>query len=113
MTVIGAHPARLDLVVHAGDPVAANVPVLEADNDPQALDGWTVRVQALDPTNDQVLHTFTTSTTGGSSVQITATPTETGAWQWTTYAARLVATVTPPAGAPSPITLGWVRFYRH
>lgn len=112
MAVIGAHPTRLDEVVHAGDPVDTLVAVLESDGDSQSLDGWTVVARALDPTSDAVLHTFTTTGVAGS-IRITATPVETRAWSWTYYAVRLEVTAAPPAGAASPIANGWLRFYPH
>lgn len=112
MTEIGAHPARLDLTVHAGDPVDTLVAVLESDGDSQSLDGWTVTAKALDPTNGTVLHTFTTTGVAGS-IRITATPAETRAWSWTYYAVPLEVTAAPPAGAASPITAGLLRFYPH
>jgi hypothetical protein len=110
VTVLGAHPARLDLVVHAGDPVSSLVAVLESDGDPQSLAGWTVAAQALDPTTGTVLHAFTT-TIEGTSIRVTATPAQTRAWSWTHYAVRLEVTATPPAEGKSLITLGWLRFY--
>jgi methenyltetrahydromethanopterin cyclohydrolase len=112
VTVLGAHPARLDEVVHAGDPVDTLVAVLESDGDPQSLAGWTVAAQALSPLNEAVLHTFTTAIVG-TSIRVTATPTETRAWTWPHYAVRLEVTATPPSGAASPIASGWLRFYPH
>jgi hypothetical protein len=42
---------------------------------------------------------------------VAATAAQTGGWAWQYYAARLVITATPPAGAPTPIAIGWIRFY--
>lgn len=112
MTALGAHPQRLDLVVHSGDPVDATIPVHDADgNVPTGWPtGWSVAAQAVGPAGE-VLHTFAPTTTA-TAIRLSATPAQTLLWTWPVYAARLVATITPPAGAASPITLGWIRLYR-
>lgn len=111
MTVLGAHPARLDLYVHPGDPVDFSIPVLADDDTSPDLSGWTIAATAT-ASDGQLLHTFTTSGSAGGLIEASATATETGAWAWTPYAARLVVTAAPPAGAAIPIATGWIRLYR-
>lgn len=112
MTVLGAHPARLDLVVHTGDPVDFTVPVLDTLGvTPSGWpSGWTAAATATAP-DGTVLHTFTATLTS-TTVEVAATGAQTAAWAWSAYAARLKVTVTPPAGAAETVGLGWVRLYR-
>lgn len=109
MTVLGTHPARLDLTVHPGDPVDFTVPVLDAAGVAVDLSGWTLAVTATGP-DGQVLHSFTPTVDGG--VRAAADSAVTAAWAWAPYAARLTVTGTPPAGGPVPIAAGWIRLYR-
>ena len=111
MTVLGAHPKRLDLYVHPGDPVDFSVPVLDDDAAAVDLSGWTIAAQATAP-DGVLLHTFTATGSALGVVEVSATESETAAWAWTVYAARLTVTAAPPAGSPIPITSGWVRLYR-
>ena len=110
-TVLGAHPARLDLVVHPGDPVDFTVPVLDDDAAAVDLSGWTVTARAAAP-DGALLHSFTATGSSLGAVEVSATSAETSAWAWQPYAARLTVTVAPPAGAAIPIASGWVRLYR-
>lgn len=110
MTVIGAHPARLDLYMHPGDPVDFTVPVLNDDGDAADLSGWTAAARATAP-DGNVLHVFT-ATVGVGQVEVSAEVEETAAWQWSVYAAHLVVTATAPGSAPIPLTTGWLRLYR-
>ena len=112
MTILGAHPTRLDLCIHPGDPIDVRVPVLDgAGATPNTWPtGWTAAAIATSP-DGQLLWSFTPTFTS-TAVEIAATPAETGTWAWTGYAARLVATVTPPGGAASEIAVGWIRLYR-
>jgi hypothetical protein len=109
VTEHGAHPARLDLTVHAGDPIDESIPVLDGAGAAVTLSGWTATAKAYD-TAGAVLHDFAPAIVS-NAIRVTATPAQTGAWAWQTYAARLVVTATPPAGAASPIAAGWIRFY--
>jgi hypothetical protein len=109
VTELGSHPQRLDLTVHAGDPVDVAIPVYDSDDVSVTLSGWTVGAQALDA-NGTVLWDFT-PTVVSNAIRVSATAAQTGGWTWQHYAARLVVTATPPAGAPSPIAIGWIRFY--
>lgn len=110
MTVLGQHPARLDLAVHPGDPIDFTVPVLDADDAAQDLSGWAVAATATAP-DGTVLHTFTT-TVSGTSIRVQASTAETRAWLWSVYAARLVVTGTPVAEAAIELATGWIRLYR-
>ncbi len=110
MTVLGAHPARLDLVVHPGDPIDFSVPVLDADGAAQSLAGWGVAATASAP-DGTVLHTFSTSISG-TSIRVQATAAETRAWLWNVYAARLVVTGTPVSEVAVELAVGWIRLYR-
>jgi hypothetical protein len=109
MTVIGAHPQRLDLYVHAGDPVDVAIPVADSLGVAVSLSGWTCAARAYDPSGT-VLWDFS-PTIVSNQIRVTATSAQTATWTWLPYAARLVVTATPPAGAPMPITTGWIRFY--
>lgn len=109
MTTLGAHPTRLDLTVHAGDPVGVSIPVLDGEGTAQSLVGWTCAAHAID-TGGTVLHDFA-PTINTDQIVVAATAAQTGAWAWSAYAVRFVVTATPPAGAASPITVGWIRFY--
>ena len=110
MTVLGAHPARLDLVIHPGDPVDFSVPVLDSAGAAQNLSGWTVAATASSP-DGAVLQIFT-AVVSGTSVRVTATTAQTRAWAWPGYAARLVVTGAPPAEAAAELATGWIRLYR-
>lgn len=113
MTVLGAHPARLDLYVHPGDPVEFSESVLDGDGTAADLTGWAVAARASAP-DGQLLHTFTATVPAPATgvIQVSATPDQTAAWSWPVYAGRLVVTATPPGGSAIPITTGWVRLYR-
>ena len=109
MTEFGVHPQRLDLTVHAGDPIAVAIPVLDSDGEAESLSGWTAAA-TVTTSDGQLLHDFAPSV-ASDLINVVATPAQTRAWAWSVYAGRLVITATPPAGAPSPIATGWIRFY--
>lgn len=110
MTVIGAHPQRLDLYVHSGDPVGIAIPVLDAAGAAQSLAGWSAAATVTDP-GGSVLWNFA-PTISSDLIHVAATPAQTATWAWSVYAARLVVTATPPTESPVPIALGWIRLYR-
>lgn len=110
MITLGAHPPRVDLVVHPGDPIDFTVPILDGLGVAQALSGW-VAAATVTQTDGQVLYEFTPGIVG-DVIQVTATPDVTAAWEWPVFAARLTITATPPGGAPSIVALGWIRLYR-
>jgi len=109
LTEHGYHPQRLDLTVHAGDPIDEAIPVLDGLGAAVSLAGWsaTARAEQVDGT---VLHTFTPSIVS-DQIHVAATSAQTAAWTWPVYAARLTVTATPPAGSPFPLVQGWIRFY--
>lgn len=110
MTVLGQHPARLDLYIHPGDPIDFGVPILDVADIAEDISGWTAAatVAASDGT---LLHDFQ-PTIVSQQVRVTADPDVTAAWAWQVYAARLSVTATPPGSGPVPILAGWVRLYR-
>lgn len=110
MTVFGAHPQRLDLCVHPGDPIAVSMPVLNSSGVAQPLTGWTAAATVKAP-DGQLLHDFNPAIVS-DQIQVVATSLQTAAWAWPVYAARLTVTATPSGGAPMPVTLGWIRLYR-
>jgi len=109
MTEIGRHPQRLDLTVHAGDEINFGIPVLDSTGAAEVLTGWTCAAHAID-TNNTMLWDFAPAIVS-NEIRVTATAAQTADWAWQPYAVRFVVTATPPAGAPMPITIGWIRFY--
>jgi hypothetical protein len=110
MTELGGHPARLDLYVHAGDPIDFTAPVLAADGSAVSLAGWSAAAVATDPAGS-VLHDFA-PTIASDLIRVQASSAQTLAWRWSVYAARLVITATPSAGSPVEVAVGWIRLYR-
>ncbi|MBV9919993.1 MAG: hypothetical protein JOY78_03935 [Pseudonocardia sp.] len=112
MTSLGAHPQRLDLYVHPGDPIDVSIAVLDGSG---ATPGtWpTSWAQAANITDaDGALLWSFVPTTTSTAVVLSATSQATATWAWSAYAGRLVVTVTPPGGGPAPLALGWVHLYR-
>jgi hypothetical protein len=110
MTDIGAHPQRLDIYVHPGDPIAIAIPVLDSTGATESLSGWTAAATVKTP-DGQLLHDFAPSI-ASDQIQVAASSQQTAAWLWSAYAARLTVTATPSGGGPIPVTLGWIRLYR-
>ena len=110
MTEFGAHPQRLDLTVHAGDPISISIPVIDSLGVAQSLSGWSASAQAVDASG-AMLYDFAASIVS-DTIRVAATPAQTGAWNWPGYAARLVVTGTPSGGSPTEIAVGWIRLYR-
>lgn len=110
MTAVGYHPQRLDLYVHAGDPIDVAIPVLDSTGASQPLAGWQAGALAHH-SNGVLLHDFVPEIVD-NRIRVAATPAQTAAWQWPVHAARLVVTATPPSAGPVPITIGWIRLYR-
>lgn len=109
MTEHGYHPQRLDLTVHAGDPVDEAIPILDALGVAVSLAGWSATAHA-EQADGLLLHTFTT-TIVSDQIRVAATSAQTRAWNWKDYAAWLIVTATPPADSPNSMTVGWIRFY--
>lgn len=110
MTALGAHPARLDLYVHPGDPIDFGVPVLDAAGASVTISGWAVAATVTAP-DGTLLHNFS-PTVSSNQIRVAATSTQTAAWAWQVYAGRLLVTATPPGDGPVPVVSGWVRLYR-
>jgi hypothetical protein len=111
VTEHGYHPQRLDLTVHAGDPIDEAIPVLDGLGAAVSLAGWSAAAVA-ETVDGTVLHTFT-PTIVSDQIRVAATSAQTRAWNWSVYAARLTVTGTPPAGSPITLGSGWIRFYPH
>lgn len=111
MSTVGAHPSRLDLVVHDGFPVDVVVPVLDALGVLVPVTGWAVSVRAFDLDRGP-LHTFTTAVLG-STIRVTATPTQTAAWasSWASRVTPWSVVATDLGGVPHLISAGWIRLY--
>lgn len=110
MTVFGAHPQRLDLYVHPGDPISFAIPMLDSAGATQSLTGWTAAATAKTP-DGQLLWDFAPAIVS-DQIRVAATSAQTSTWAWPVYAARLTVTGTPSGGGPVPVTLGWIRLYR-
>lgn len=110
MTVLGAHPDRLDLTVHPGDTIGFAVPILDETGATVPLAGWSCAATATAP-DGTVLHDFA-PTIVSDAIRVAATSAETAAWRWALYAARLTVTATPPSDSPAEILVGWIRLYR-
>lgn len=110
MAVIGAHPARVDLTVHAGEPVDFTIPVLDDATGlaVATLSGWTAAAQIRATPDGPVLHAFTPAIEG-VGVRVTATAAVTAAWSFTT--ARWDVLLTAPDATPHVLCAGWVRVY--
>lgn len=109
MTEHGYHPERLDLVVHAGNPVNEAIPVLDGLGAAVSLAGWSAAGH-VEAANGTVLHTFS-PTIVSDQIHVAATSAQTAAWNWSDYAAWLIVTATPPSESPIRMTVGWIRFY--
>lgn len=111
MTTLGAHPPRIDLVVHAGEPVDFTVPVLNPDATAvSTLAGWSPAAQVRAAAGQPVLAELT-CTVSGTAVQVTAAGADTAAWAWPGSTAQWDLVVTSPAGVPHILCAGWVRLY--
>lgn len=107
---LGAHPPRIDLVVHAGEPVDFTVPVLDdAGVAVPSLSGWTAAAQIRTaPDSPTVLATLTAAVVG-VTVRVTAPVADTAGWTWNT--ARWDLVLTSPTAVPHVLCAGWVRIY--
>jgi hypothetical protein len=109
VTVLGTHPPRVDLTVHAGEPVDFTIPVLDAAGAPVvSLTGWTAAAQIRATPAGPVLHAFTAAI-NGASARVTATPADTAAWGFTSAQWDLL--LTAPDSTPHILCAGWVRVY--
>jgi hypothetical protein len=110
VTTVGTHPPRVDLTVHAGEPVDVSIPVLDGSTGlaVSTLAGWTAAAQVRGTPDGPVLHTFA-PTVEGTSVRVTASAAATAAWTFTT--ARWDVVLTDTAAVPHVLCAGWVRIY--
>lgn len=109
MTTIGAHPAQVDLTVHAGEPVDFTVPVLNSDGTAvSGLSGWTATAQARATADGPLLHTFAAAV-DGATVRVTAAAAETSGWTFTRAQWDLL--LTAPDSTPHVLCGGWIRVY--
>lgn len=110
MAVIGAHPARVDLAVHAGESVDFTIPVLdEAGVAVTSLAGWSAAAQIRAAADSPTVLATLTATIDDVAVDVTATPADTSSWSW--HAAQWDLVITDPTGAPHILCAGWVRLY--
>lgn len=108
---VGTHPARLDLTVHAGEPVDVSISVLDALGVPVPnLTGYTAAAQARagDGPDAALLHTFAVTFDVGA-VRVQADGDATAAWTFLSAPWDLV--LTAPGGSRSVLVAGWVRRY--
>ena len=110
MVTIGRHPARIDITLHAGEPIDFTVDVLDKVGADQSLTLWTAlaQIRATADPSAVVLHTFALTLTTGE-VQVTASSVDTAAW--TFFAAPWDLVLTAPAGTKTVHAAGWVRCY--
>lgn len=109
VTEHGTHPRRLDLTVHAGDPIDESITLLDGLDEGVSLSGWSAAARAYHP-DGQVLHDFA-ATIESDQIRVVATSAQTGTWAWAVYKARLIVSATPPSGAPRTYAAGWITFY--
>ena len=112
MTTVGTHPSRVDLAVHAGEPVDVTIPVLDGDTGlpVTSLNSWTVAAQVRAASGEPVLATLTAAVEG-VTVRITATAAATAAWAWPSPSAQWDVVLTSPTAVPHVLCAGWVRLY--
>lgn len=107
---IGTHPLRLDLSVHAGDPVEHYLPVRDAAGTLLDLTSWSTSCRVLKTDGTQLATlTITHDVTG---LTVLATPAETLAWLgvWPTYSPWRIDAA-HPSGEPIFRAAGWVSLY--
>lgn len=108
VTTIGADPARIDIDVHAGEPIDFTIPVLDATGAAQTLAGWTLAAQVRARRGSELLHTFALAAVAGG-VRVTAGSDDTAGWTDWPPAVRWDLWLTPPASESYPLAAGWVR----
>ena len=109
---IGRHPDRVDLVVHAGDPIDLTVPVRDALGVLVDVTGWTATAVVLRHAGGQLLYAFTPALSA-AGIRIEATGAETAAWPaaWPVHVAPLRISADHPSGEPIFRAAGWVHIY--
>ena len=112
LTTVGRHPDRVDLVVHAGDPIDLTVPVRDALDVLVDVTGWTASAVVLRHGGGQVLHTFT-PVLSPAGIRVEATGAQTAIWPtaWPVHVAPLRISANHPSGGPIFRAAGWVHLY--
>ena len=107
----GRHPIRLDVMLHAGQPLEDVIPVYGADGALLDLSLWTVGAKVLNP--DGTLLATIPTLKGPEGLTLQATPAATAAWAqtWPLYSPLRVS-ATHPAGEPIFAADGWFSLYR-
>lgn len=107
---IGTHPLRLDLSVHAGDPVNHYIPVRDAAGTLLDLTAWSASCRVL--TSERQLLAALTISHDATGLTVLATPAETLAWlgAWPTYSPWEIRAAHPD-GEPIFRAAGWVSLY--
>jgi hypothetical protein len=104
---------RYDLSIHQGEDWSVTVPVLDIDNQPLALVGYTAKAQIRDPygdVGDTALYEWTVAagnmdlSTGQISLEVPAATS--AAWTWTF--GRWSLELTAPGGAVTRLVEGAV-----
>ena len=107
---VGTHPLRLDLTVHAGDPVEHYIPVRDAAGTLLDLTSWSGSCRVL--TSDRQTLATLTLARDATGLTVLATPAETLAWfgVWPTYSPWRIDAA-HPSGEPIFRAAGWVSLY--
>lgn len=112
MLGIGTHPLRLDLSVHAGDPVEHYIPVRGADGVLLDLTSWTATAVVLTPDGQPLPGGNLTITHDATGLTVIASAADTTGWltAWPSYSPWRVR-ATHPSGEPIFRAAGWVSLY--
>ena len=108
---VGTHPLRVDLSVHAGDPIDYAIPVRDSAGVLLDLTSWSASAVVSTPTNQPLANlTIVHDVTG---LTIFATGQETAQWAetWPTYSPWCIH-AEHPDGEPLFRAAGWVSLYR-
>ena len=107
----GRHPIRLDIMLHAGQPLEDVIPVYGGNGALLDLTAWEASAQVLHP-DGKLLATIGVLK-GPDGLTLKAEPAETRAWAvtWPLYSPLRVY-ATHPAGEPIFAADGWFSLYR-
>lgn len=109
---VGTHPARMDLLLHAGKPFEVDVPLHDAVGVSLDLTTWTVTPRVLSVDRQTLLGVLTvTRTTTGLVLSATADQTTAWAATWPTYTPWDLSAVAL-IGEPRFDVAGWISLYR-
>lgn len=108
---VGTHPLRVDLSVHAGDPIDQYIPVRGADGVLLDLTSWSATAQVLTVARQPLgVISITHDATG---LTLLADGTDTAGWLaagWPTYSPFEIRAAHPD-GEPLFRTAGWLSLY--